>query len=1754
MGDLPKSNGIPCLVLIDMENRGDPLILNAIGFKQNKSHFYTEEGVFYFDSSKNPAFNKQRLAEIYGLSELPIKEVDTVTSRPLFNEFLSKFIERTHKNATRFIESSKFLGINDAGREVYESPKQSKERYVKTEMVNGKLLCEPESLKKHGNKTYLRANTQNDLASCADSYISNLISQDNKSNWKDLDRYAQVLFGKENLDDADRIKLQEAIEASALRMFSSYSSKADKGLFEYGIEITDKLPTAKYRSAESINLQQYSTPLPISVIAQRLLVGETLNGIQKTILEPTAGNGVLCSHICKHHKVFALELDSKRVQEIDRLSPSITTNHGDATSIDFKALFNQDDGFDCLIANPPFGQMDIHREYDKIPSIKRADHFISLKALSARKDEGLAVVIFGADSPQSDGTVKGGAKSFLNYLYDHYNIHGLVELDGRKLYEKKGSGYNIRIIVIGDKRASPVVASVPEKLTVINNYNELWAWSEGVHKNIHRSAVVETLAAKDEQEEKLKSLMTDALAVEIEQMPALPIGEQQYHEKISNEYQVSYLPSSKLGQPTSMIPINMAGATYDALDALHRKYGDIDLFVADALQYQKEEMEAYFSPEQIDAIGLAIKAMDEGRGIINADQTGMGKGRFLAAILRYTKLRNKTPIFLTIKPELFTDIFRDINDIDSDYLFKKVFIFNDGESVKKYGTESDVLYRATIPAERMAAITTGKVDDDVDMVLSTYSQFMRAYEKNQKAKLLTDITMDGGILILDEAHVASGASNIASTVSQAVANSEVVVYASATPLKGVSNFSIYNRIFPGSVDIESLPETLASGGEALQEAISSNMSRDGVLIRREHDFSDLTFHTYYPGNERNQRNIDYANMLSEILSEMAYLSGDVEKIVRSINKEGKKQWEDIPEHDRSGRRMQASSMNFGSRLYNINRQFLMAIKTEDAIECALKDLSSGRKPVIAVENTGESLLKQVVYKRVGVDDLEREQQDLKMLGQLDDSQKERLDWLDKHIKGRLNMIVLDEPPQFRELLEIMLDRIAFIKVQGRYGDISYSKPESKEYADNEDYIRKKIQEFPDLPLSPIDVMKKALAAYGYSVAEVSGRTSSLTPNPLKPDTWNLNFHAKSDAVANVAGFQNGRHDAIIITRSGSTGISLHATDRFEDSDIRQRNFIVLQKAANIAEFLQWMGRVNRKDQVVPPIITSLESGLPAELRLTMMHNAKLRKLSANTTSNRNNANAEEEMYDLLNDVGDTVALEWLTDNPIMASQLDIALPEGDEELLNVRSNQNCPYINKLLGRLMMVNVATQEDILKKLSGRFAEKIEEMNQRGENPFSIDVYDWNAKIINEEVLNTGITRASGSAFDEPVKIVTVRYEDQAEPIRCNRLIKMVESGSEAFGNKINHLERRNILEDTLDEYIRGRLPEKYKESVEPIELILEDAKVVGAKLAKEKAKWLIDNLALFRPGVVIKYDHKFKDEVTGVITAVEYPEDPQELFLLSKYKAKVAFPGDNKTTDITLAAIRSQDKHTPFLEWMNVLSKVPNVSKGKLLQEFDEAAQGKIIRTRHLLQGNVFRACEMATSQKIGSPILYTDDKGNRQRAVLIKDRIDPELVKSLPIGMNADEAYGYVMGFVEHQEENPNYVNQNLNLYNQNVKDMRQGDGIIINVSKITGKAILSIPGTKSKAGSLLTDGDIFYIGENTPPQSLSLNLHGNRTYMSTTFEIGTLKEVLRLLQAKKYVSQYYLPSPNQEIINQLKEEITENAGSERQSSYCLCTT
>ena len=76
--------------------------------------------------------------------------------------------------------------------------------------------------------------------------------------------------------------------------------------------------------------------------------------------------------------------------------------------------------------------------------------------------------------------------------------------------------------------------------------------------------------------------------------------------------------------------------------------------------------------------------------------------------------------------------------------------------------------------------------------------------------------------------------------------------------------------------------------------------------------------------------------------------------------------------------------------------------------------------------------------------------------------------------------------------------------------------------------------------------------------------------------------------------------------------------------------IVLQPELDINREVQKRGRINRTGQVYKPIYDYINSAIPAEQRLTMMLQRKLKSLDANTTSNQKQSKTLLESPDFLN--------------------------------------------------------------------------------------------------------------------------------------------------------------------------------------------------------------------------------------------------------------------------------------------------------------------------------------------------------------------------------------------------------------------------------------------------------------------------------------------------------------------------------------------
>ena len=163
----------------------------------------------------------------------------------------------------------------------------------------------------------------------------------------------------------------------------------------------------------------------------------------------------------------------------------------------------------------------------------------------------------------------------------------------------------------------------------------------------------------------------------------------------------------------------MVEAMDNVLSQIEAENGNIDEFVRKELGYDTiEETHQALAAEQVDSVAMAIYQMKKGQALIIGDQTGVGKGRQLAALIRWAVKRGEKPIFITQKADLFSDIYRDLVDIGSGDLVP--FIFNsDGAMVDSNG---NTVHKPLSSKEMAKVFAAGQLPDEYDFAVLTYSQ------------------------------------------------------------------------------------------------------------------------------------------------------------------------------------------------------------------------------------------------------------------------------------------------------------------------------------------------------------------------------------------------------------------------------------------------------------------------------------------------------------------------------------------------------------------------------------------------------------------------------------------------------------------------------------------------------------------------------------------------------------------------------------------------------------------------------------------------------------------------------------------------------------------------------------------------------------------------------------------------------------------------------------------------------------------------
>jgi len=1219
---------------------------------------------------------------------------------------------------------------------------------------------------------------------------------------------------------ADKTVIKELTELAIVNAARSISNskKTIPDKFEEIVSLYSRQANISFRTSQSMLLQQYSTPAPIGYLAGLYCYKEKVSQIKDfgsvelkpigTLFEPSAGNGLL-TIAWPPEKVIVNELDPIRRANLET-QDYMRVLDLDATE-DFETgkqgmLFSNIQ-FDAVITNPPFGRLDMDKYVDGF-KIKDLDHWMAINALSQMKDSGKAAIIVGGHTEyDEDGFVKSGKnRIFINYLTDHYHVEDLINIDGHKLYSKQGTSYDVRLILINGRKTTkekfvPLVATDDMK-TVVTDWNTLFDRVTG-HLNFEQKQspelrqLSETVSAygwnakKEDGQIHLYNRKGNKVVLVLingtkyafldTSGNRLMSGSGQLQKSVSGLLEDYYFAKKETPTPqtnTTMLklklrakalkaklklqtlegpyfptsdscvtldthtPDSMDFEIHQAMARIKAKVGPIDEYVRKKLHYDSDiALCRALAAEQIDVVAAAIYNIEEKKqGVINGDQTGIGKGRTAAAMVRYGVLNGYTPIFITEKPNLFTDLYRDLIDINSDSFVP--FIVNARDS-KTTITDKDgnKLHNAPDAAEQNRAFDDGNLPSKYDFVMCTYSQFSGfatrdkqglnidwENAKSKKIRFLRSMAANKGLIIMDESHNASGSSKTGRVFQEILKQAAGAYFLSATFAKRPDNMPIYAQktsISDANLSSTELVAAITKGGVALQEILAAQLVDEGQMIRRERTFEGIEVN-YLTMTDKELEHIAIADNVTRIIRNVIdFQRNYIDPTIEGMDKQARKEGNEV--YGKGNHDAGVDNPPAFSRVFNIVNMLLFSLKAEAIAERAIARLKEGKKPVIAFANTMESFLKDMELEIGDTVDLD-----------------------------------------FNAVLEKALYTVRKYNKKNHKGESEKMMIEVEELSQEAQLVHAQIMSeirsaSTGISISPIDVIINKIEKAGFSVQEVTGRQWQLDIEP-KSNTGTLKNKKKVPVNEAFRQFNNNEVDVLMINQSGSTGASAHAivTKKVPKEQVKQRVMIILQAELNINTEVQKRGRVNRTGQIMKPIYDYMTSVIPAEQRLMMMLQKKLKSLDANTTSNQKQSNKVLDVPDFLNKYGDMVVEDYINENPALIDQLGIKMGEESED--GGTANENLAH--KVSGRVAILSVKEQSEFYSEIFERYNKKVEILRQSGDYDLEVEYMDLQAETKSREVKVIG--KSSKSVFGDSTYLDVVEANQLKKPWKRDELM--------------------------------------------------------------------------------------------------------------------------------------------------------------------------------------------------------------------------------------------------------------------------------------------------------------------------------------------------------------------------------------------------
>jgi hypothetical protein len=1452
---------------------------------------------------------------------------------------------------------------------------------------------------------------------------------------------------KGGTDDAKMV--DEAVEAGVVKAGIAIADEGDsRAGYDKAVALYAAQPSLNVRTSESVSDQAYSTPVPLAYAASHLAgIGARA---RVSVYEPSAGNGMLLIGTGDGNYVTANEINPARAEAIQALYPNADVKTKDASD------YRPGRSYDVVIANPPFGALrdangqTIRHDVSALAprlrengintySTNEIDHAIAFNALETMRADGKAVLIVGGvnklatGDARADGYAGKAKREFYTALYRTYNVVDHFTVSG-DLYAKQGAAWPVDVITIHGtgKSALPLPAVSPPP--ILTSWEQI---GEQAYQPLNDAATVRASdGARPDQVASGRPNSGDAAnsgggraptpggqrptvdqgatgpsgvrgspadgepdggrGVQSEpaggpragadgRSPDRPVPNGVPSERVApqvegaNDRQVAYAPASKAKGLDTLTPVNMGTAIGIALDRLTARVGPVDSFVSDRLGYDPKNLGKAFSAEQVDALALALDNMDKGSAFIIGDQTGIGKGRVVAGVLRYAIKQGLTPIFVTETPALYTDIHRDLTDIALPDMLGREPIYamtnasqtvplGDGAVLKSSNTEKH--------NELLRKIAMG--EHKVDLLFTTYSQMQMVAGQQTMRQMVLARLAPNAIIVFDESHNAGGTAAVGrggeteaptgrAGVARALAKAaHAVLFSSATYAKRPDVMDLYARTDMALAvnDPKDLGALIARGGVPMQQIVAAKLAQAGQYIRRERSFDGIKYDTPLVPVDR----AAYDGGATALAAIQKFSEEGMEDAVNVLSDQIRAEGAGMSV-DGSVGSAGAKSTNFTSVMHNLIDQFLLALKADAAADAAIAAIKRGEKPVITVANTLEAFL-----------DDEASTRGIKVGDEMEGS--------------------------FRALLMRYLERTRTVSVKEAFADKGIVK---KVYLSDSQLgahglavyraARAAIMAAPvdDLPLSPLDHIRARVEAAGYSISEITGRGLRLDYRD-----GSSFLAARGDKERSIAGrrasinnFNDGAVDALLINRSASTGISLHASEKFADQ--RKRFMVLAQPEKNIDTHMQLLGRVNRTGQVVKPDYAQLVADIPAEKRPAAVLAKKMASLNANTTGARGSALTSENAPDFLNIYGDLIATQMLIDDPDLYDALGGDMLKEDSQGNAITDD----VARKMTGRIPLLPLARQEEVYEHLESNYRALIAEKDAMGENALEAKTIDLQAKTkaVSKIAASTG-----PSPFQEGVSLETIDAKRMNKPPSSDAVVGVVadeldgEAGEGTSAQRLDRLATQGLAVAQLMATELRRAVAAYKDTV--ISAIKDDEargkRADDLAVSEQKVR---NTLAVAYPGAEVRLKTD-SGNFYGVVTGVENKGTTKNPASLGGWQMKVLTTEGQK---LTMPFSRAGTSESSAI----IVERDPRFNGERVIDTFDRAL-GTGRETRSIYTGNIMTAFDLTDGK--GSIVNFTDESGAVRQGLLMQKGYDAgkELAKKPVMFKTSEQVVAFLM--------------------------------------------------------------------------------------------------------------------------------------------------